>query len=389
MAFLASGSASSGLAAALVLGTCACLHTEGAGYVTRGPTGENRATQDLLSTWLFAVVLVSAPAWSGAAPVRVDAFMWLRGQRAMTFKQVFTTATTSLAAVLACLGFQAIAGGALPELDGTTPAWTLIAIAAAAAAFFVLNTGLVAGALLLANPGTSVGDLLDRDSMRIEAVTLAFGAVIAGCWVSLPVIVPLALPALLLLQRSLLHGQLLHEARSDAKTGLPHAVAWRALAERELGRAAAYAQPAGVLLVDIDHFKAVNDAHGHLAGDDVLVAVARCLARAVRDGDTVGRFGGEEFAVLLPGADAQEAAAVAERLRSAVAGRGIDTVDGGISVTVSVGGATFPDDGRALDDLLGVADSALYSAKAAGRNRVVMPGPLTAPTAPTLSAAPG
>ena len=135
-----------------------------------------------------------------------------------------------------------------------------------------------------------------------------------------------------------------------------------------------------MLVLDLDNFKQVNDEHGHLVGDQVLVAVAAAIRDVVRDDDLVGRFGGEEFVVLLPAPDGDPgrvgAEAVANRIRRRIEQLRIEvpTSSGEIVVddlSVSIGGATSPADGTRLADLLKVADAAMYAAKDAGRNRVV------------------
>jgi diguanylate cyclase (GGDEF)-like protein len=137
-----------------------------------------------------------------------------------------------------------------------------------------------------------------------------------------------------------------------------------------------------VLVLDLDHFKDVNDTYGHLAGDEVLAAVADALQAEVRDGDLVGRFGGEEFVILLAAragrteADALTSAqSVADRIRRRVASLavGLETPDGPLTVaglSVSVGAAVRPDGPADLRTLVHAADTALYAAKRAGRNRV-------------------
>jgi diguanylate cyclase (GGDEF)-like protein len=160
-------------------------------------------------------------------------------------------------------------------------------------------------------------------------------------------------------------------ARSDAKTGLLNARAWEHLARRELARMRRAARSGAVLVIDIDGFKLVNDRFGHLTGDAVLRRVGAAIAGGVRESDTVGRFGGEEFVALLPGASALEALAVGERLRARV--RQIQT-GADLAVSVSVGAACWPTDGADLDALLDAADRALYRAKACGRDRVVLAG---------------
>ena len=140
-------------------------------------------------------------------------------------------------------------------------------------------------------------------------------------------------------------------------------------------------QKFGLLMLDLDHFKAINDQWGHLAGDEVLRQVARLLARTIRVVDSAYRYGGEEFAVLLPERDFAAARGVAERVRQGVEGLKIPLEGGGkVAVTVSVGIAICPDDGASAQKLVAAADAALYEAKRGGRNRVSYP-PRHAPVA--------
>ena len=189
-----------------------------------------------------------------------------------------------------------------------------------------------------------------------------------------PALVLVGLPPVLLLQRGAMYAQLHAAARTDAKTGLISAVTWEREAAAELAVARRVGEPAAVLLLDIDHFKRVNDTHGHLVGDEVLRGVAGVLRHQSRDGrDLIGRFGGEEFAVFLPGLDATEAPRAAERLRQSVAE--LVTPVGGelVQVTVSVGVAVA-DPAETSDvtvpELLASADVGLYQAKAQGRDQV-------------------
>jgi len=193
-----------------------------------------------------------------------------------------------------------------------------------------------------------------------------------------PLLVLVGLPPVLLAQRGMLYAQLNAAARTDTKTGLLNAVTWEREAAAELSALRRRGQPAAVLLVDIDHFKHVNDTHGHLAGDDVLRRVADVLRAQLRNQkDLICRFGGEEFAVFLPGLDALEAPAAAERLRRGVAE--LVTPVGGtlVQITVSVGVSVAdpvatPD--ATVPELLAGADLGLYQAKGAGRDQVRLLG---------------
>ena len=139
--------------------------------------------------------------------------------------------------------------------------------------------------------------------------------------------------------------------------------------QRALQKALAQESRLGLLMLDLDHFKRVNDAHGHARGDLVLKQTTRAMQSALRADDIVGRFGGEEFVVLLPGADVKQAMGAAERCRAAVESMEIPNAPL-LSVTASVGVAAFPDHGEDLDTLLKASDRAMYAAKGLGRNRV-------------------
>jgi diguanylate cyclase (GGDEF)-like protein len=142
-----------------------------------------------------------------------------------------------------------------------------------------------------------------------------------------------------------------------------------AIMQRTVLKARGDAKPFGVLMLDLDHFKRINDAHGHARGDLVLKQTTHAVQSTLRAGDIVGRFGGEEFVILLPGADLKQAMGAAERCRAAVEKMKIPDAPY-LSVTASVGVAAFPDHGEDLDGLLKASDQAMYTAKANGRNRI-------------------
>ncbi len=165
-------------------------------------------------------------------------------------------------------------------------------------------------------------------------------------------------------------NRLQHLSHHDSLTGLLNRRAIEQSLAREAHRLQRFSEPFSVLLVDIDHFKRINDQLGHAAGDEVLRQVAHTLMDQAREVDRVARYGGEEFCVLLPHTDHEGAVQAAERLRAAVLERTIAWQDGTLNVTVSTGVACATLPTEAVDALLRRADDALYRAKAQGRNRV-------------------
>ncbi len=178
---------------------------------------------------------------------------------------------------------------------------------------------------------------------------------------------------ILALQRELIQAReaLRFEATHDALTGLWSRGATLHLLESEMQRGARTRTSTGILMVDLDHFKNVNDTHGHLIGDEVLKEAAYRIGQAVRSYDFVGRYGGEEFLAILTNCTLADLHMVAERIRSAIADLPITTKTASVKATVSIGGVVASKGAHDLE-FLAVADSALYEAKRTGRNRVVI-----------------
>ncbi len=171
------------------------------------------------------------------------------------------------------------------------------------------------------------------------------------------------------LARAYSHRAAEAQATTDALTGLPNRRYFDEFVSL-LARRRRAGDAVGILMIDIDKFKALNDAHGHATGDEVLRAVAGAIVSAVREDDVPARFGGEEFVVLLRNPDPGVAVEVGERIRSAV--RGLDLRRHGVrGVSVSVGVAVADEPDESIEDLIETADRALYRAKRAGRDRVV------------------
>jgi diguanylate cyclase (GGDEF)-like protein/PAS domain S-box-containing protein len=168
-------------------------------------------------------------------------------------------------------------------------------------------------------------------------------------------------------------AEMQYQATTDALTGLNNRRSFGELAQRAYEQSIRYSHPISVLMLDIDHFKRVNDQYGHLTGDHVLRAVAYHCLTTLRAVDVVGRYGGEEIAMILPETDSEQARSVAERLRQTLAQASIETEHGSLQITVSLGAATTTaQDYLPLETLIDCADQALYQAKRAGRNRVVV-----------------
>jgi diguanylate cyclase (GGDEF)-like protein/PAS domain S-box-containing protein len=180
-------------------------------------------------------------------------------------------------------------------------------------------------------------------------------------------------------ERKKLEAQLFHEANTDMLTGISNRRYFLAQAEQELRRARRFARDMAVLMVDLDHFKGVNDTYGHAAGDAVLQGFVKRSLESLRQSDVMGRIGGEEFAVILPETDLPAAIEAANRLRKHISDRpmvasGSDATYAAIECTVSIGVAELDADDKDIDALFKRADECLYRAKKAGRNRVESAG---------------
>jgi diguanylate cyclase (GGDEF)-like protein/PAS domain S-box-containing protein len=170
--------------------------------------------------------------------------------------------------------------------------------------------------------------------------------------------------------RKEMEQELINRATHDSLTGLWNRTELAKALEKEAARAGRYSRPFSLLMLDIDHFKLVNDDCGHQVGDRVLIELAEILEEATRAADFVGRFGGEEFLLILPELNHEKALGLAERIRKQVESHTIITQDQVIKITVSIGVSTFPKHGNDVDALVKASDDAMYKAKASGRNQV-------------------
>jgi diguanylate cyclase (GGDEF)-like protein len=233
-------------------------------------------------------------------------------------------------------------------------------------------------AVKLSDPSARLVDQeFSREALQADLTEFNLGVLITVVVAVSAVLAIFAVPMWLMVRRFMMHAQLLAQSRIDTKTGLLNASTWEREAAVEIARAVRTNTPLALALVDIDHFKLVNDTYGHLVGDKALRAVTDGLRSQLRVYDVAGRFGGEEFVVLLPHAREGDALSVAERLRAHIAGLSIpvsDTDESGpqVKLTISVGVAALDGDHRQLTELLAAADAALYHAKVTGRNKTHM-----------------
>jgi diguanylate cyclase (GGDEF)-like protein len=234
---------------------------------------------------------------------------------------------------------------------------------------------LILGAIKLSDPSVRLTRVeFDREAMLGAFAEFDLAVLITVVIAANPLFAILAVPTVLLARRFMMHAPLVEQSRIDAKTGLLNASTWEREAATEVERAVRTHAPLAVALIDIDHFKRVNDTYGHLAGDRALKAVTQELRNHLRGYDLAGRFGGEEFVLLLPQATGHDARNIAERLRTHIAGM-VTPVDDEpdcatfVTLTISIGVAALDGANRKLADLLATADAALYHAKQAGRNK--------------------
>ncbi|WP_216206248.1 GGDEF domain-containing protein [Amycolatopsis aidingensis] len=342
---------------------------------------------DLCSLWTFAGALLLPPPPAIALVVAIYTHRWwLVGRRDPSrppHRGVFTIAMMTLTTL--AVTTLSHATGLADQLHNHTISWAgLVVLLLALATQWATNTLLVGAVITLAiRPHRRRDALGSAADNLLELAQLALGAFLAVAAAHAPALaVLMVIPAVTLHRVVLLH-QFEIAARTDLKTGLLNAVTWQHQADIALMRTRM--QPGGRLalfMIDIDHFSDINNHHGHQTGDAILTRVTRLLARSVRRTDTIGRFGGDEFTVLLPDTDQAEALAIAERIHHHI--RGI-TLDDGTTITLSLGIALYPDtNAHDIDTLLANADTALYAAKHAGRNRThLATSEPTQPTSPT------
>lgn len=347
---------------------------------------------DTKAVWSFAAVIVLPPLLASLMVVLTYGMAWLRVQPhlrpGLLYRWTYSCATV-LCGTHAAVAVLAVGMESYPGAPGGTSLAGLAdlgVITIAAVLRWGINVALVMAAIALAKPSIHVRDLFSNFSEQLlEAGAMGLGLVAAAVVVSHPFVLPGIVIAMIALHRGLLVQQYQRASRTDAKTGLASAGWWHEFAEQTLAHARGHQLTLGLLIIDLDHFKSFNDTYGHAHGDLVLRAVAQELIAEVRDQDACGRWGGEEFVVVLPDVGTQQNLHnVAERIRRRIQAVVVDPPGGtdaaNLSVTASVGGAIYPSDGiGTIDELLLAADTALYAAKKGGRNTVRLSGTPAAP----------
>ncbi len=343
--------------------------------------GENAGfIKDVHAVWELPVAFLLPLAYAPLAPVIRFTLTQLRVRRAPLHKRVFSAAAIGLSYVVAALVFHFLihmAHGAATNPAGHAMAWMAVA-ATCAVVQWLVNQTLILTAIKGSDPTVSLREVqFAKEPLYNDVSELCVAVLVAFCVASSVIALVIAFPFVTLLQRSLRHARLLKDARADSKTGLLNAATWERESAAEVARAVRTKTPLAVALLDIDKFKGINDTYGHMVGDQVIKEIARTLSSLLRDYDLAGRFGGEEFSLLLPQTRAVDALRIAERVRASIAALRIIApgASGGerVHVTVSIGVAAL-DSGsrREFADLMAAADAALYRAKAGGRDQVQM-----------------
>jgi len=364
----------------LALLACGIAATE-ANRSVREPQGT--LARDLQGVWYLAIAITLPPWYALAAPIPFAAHKLWRTRRMLVYRRIFSHGAIGLAYGLASLTFHALPASltSAPPGTGRHVLYWVLAVAACGLIATAVNYGLILVAIKLSDPDTRVRDLVaTRQSLTSDSLELSLAVSLTLVVAVNPVLMVLALPTVVLCRRYLMQAQLLGQARIDAKTGLLNADTWQREAAAEFYRALRSDAPLALVMVDIDHFSGVNETAGLAAGDQVLQGIARTLTQNLQGAGLVGRFGGEQFAILLPQTGETEARRLAERLRDHIAGEPIAIEDGlhagfVFRLTVSIGIAVLDRSRRALAELIGAADKALSEAKTTGRNKVcVVPG---------------
>jgi diguanylate cyclase (GGDEF)-like protein len=334
--------------------------------------------RDLQSVWLLAIAVALPPIFGFIAPFLLMGYKLLRVPRLVIYRRVFSNATLSLAYGCASYVFHSIpasVAGTVPGAAEHALTWTSC-VAGCGLLGWVINCGLVVIAIKVSDPASRVRDLVgNRESLTSDLLELSLAVSITLVVRINPLLMALALPSVVLCKRSIMRAQLVSHTRIDSKTGLLNAGTWQREAEAEFLRALRSRSPLALAMVNIDHFSDVDDMAGQAVRDQLIRDIAGMLKDQLPGHDLIGRFGSEEFAILLPQTSRLEARRISERLRDHIAGEPIAIESGSqegfvFRLTVSIGVALLNESRRALAELIGAADTALGQAKKTGWSKV-------------------
>ena len=339
-----------------------------------------RMTRDFITVSVLPIAVLLPPVYAMITPIPLYLLTQWWVYRGLVYRRVFTVAAMGLCYGAASVVFRAFPDSFAGPSIGTgvhALTWTM-AVAVCEIVGGRGHNAMIAVAIKLSDPTVRLRELeLNREALQGDFAEFDLGVLITVVVAVNVALAVFAVPTVLLARRFMMHAQLLAQSRVDTKTGLLNASTWEQEAATEIARAIRTKSPLALALVDIDHFKSVNDTYGHLAGDKALRAVTDTLRNQLRVYDLAGRFGGEEFAILLPQAREVDALNVAERLRAHVAALSVPVEDNDesgpvIKLTISVGVAALTSESQELTDMLAAADAALYHAKETGRNKTHM-----------------
>lgn len=362
----------------VALAVCATVHIQ----LTRRQEERRRSRIiavhiDLSGIWIFPAALLLPIQLTLLLIAIVRVQRWINSRRP-PYKFLFTSLTHAASALLAHRLYELLIGEGLVAPQSTDSLRTFGLLILVGFAYAALQAAAIG--ILLALGGTTTPTLKNvlgsKTDNLLDAATVGLGIVTTILLIHVPPAIVVLVLVSVVGNRLAEISQLQEEALTDAKTGIRNMRGWSESANRVFERASRSAQSTALLMVDLDHFKWINDTYGHPTGDDALSAVGSTLADATRPSDIVGRYGGEEFVVLLPDTDSDAASLAAERIRMSIADLRIaSTGRHGNKImitdrTTSIGVAVYPEHGSTLEELLHAADAAVYQAKEHGRNQV-------------------
>ncbi|MEU8417750.1 GGDEF domain-containing protein [Amycolatopsis japonica] len=322
---------------------------------------DTRLGAGLDAAWIFAGALLLPPALAAVLVAASAGYRWFRIRRGIPHRQAFAASATMLSALGASI--IPVLLGAPPFIDAARDFESFALVFATGLIFLSVDAALAA-------PAAEFG--AEPSGFAFDAAMVAFGLLLAWSAAEWPYATVVLAGALVVLHRAGTMRALRGHAGTDSGTGLLTASSWLDGARTQFDLLRGRGADLSLLMLDLDHFARLNDRHGRHVGDDVLRAVADTLRAEVRAADLVGRFGGEEFVVLLPGTSRFDAHAIAERIRLRISSTFVSLGGTFAGATVSIGVSSHPAGGETLDRLVGAADQAMRAAKGAGRNRTVV-----------------